>query len=71
MSRIKKGDLVKFTTGSKDAPVQKIGVVLTKPKEKPFMMSPRLTSMRLVVDILVETYYYRDMDVLLLEKIEK
>ena len=67
MSRIKKGDLVKLEVGG----VDKIGVVLTKPKEKPFEMSPRLTSMRLVVDLLIETYFYPDMDVLLLEKIEK
>ena len=67
MSRIKKGDLVKIEVEG----VEMVAVVITKPKEKPFLMSPRLTSMRLVADLLVEHNVFYDMDVLLLEKIDK
>ena len=70
MSRIKKGDLVRMKPTYPEY-VEKVGVVITKPKEKPFLLSPQVTSMNVVVDILVEDMVYPDVRVLLLEKIEK
>ena len=70
MTRIKKGDLVKIKPQYPDY-IERIGMVITKPKEKPFLLSPKVTSMNVVVDILVEDTVYHDIRVLLLEKIEK
>ena len=70
MSRIKKGDLVRIKPTYPDY-IERIGVVITKPKEKPFLLSPIVTSMTVVVDVLVEDTVYPDTRVLLLEKIEK
>ena len=70
MSRIKKGDLVRIKPTYPDY-IERIGVVITKPKEKPFLLSPKVTSMNVVVDVLVEDTVYPDTRVLLLEKIEK
>ena len=65
MSRIKKGDLVRMKPTYPEY-VEKVGVVITKPKEKPFLLSPQVTSMNVVVDILVEDTVYPDVRVLLL-----
>ena len=70
MSRIKKGDLVRMKPTYPEY-VEKVGVVITKPKEKPFLLSPQVTSMNVVVDILVEDTVYPEVSVLLLEKNEK
>ena len=70
MTRIKKGDLVKMKPTYPDY-IERVGVVITKPKEKPFLLSPKVTSMNVVVDILVEDTVYSDVRVLLLEKIER
>ena len=70
MSRIKKGDLVRIKPTYPDY-VERVGVVITKPKEKPFLLSPRVTSMNVVVDVLVDETVYSDIRVLLLEKLEK
>ena len=70
MTRIKKGDLVKMKPTFPDY-VERIGVVITKPKEKPFLLSPRVTSLHVVVDILVDEKVFKDIRILLLEKIEK
>ena len=51
MSRITKGDLVLVQQGRLQP---QTATVLTKPKEKPFQMSPRVTSLILVVDLLLE-----------------
>ena len=70
MSKIKKGDLVRMKPTYPDY-IERVGVVITKPKEKPFLLSPRVTSLQVVVDILVEDVVYKDVSILLLEKIEK
>ena len=70
MSKIKKGDLVRMKPTYPDY-IERVGVVITKPKEKPFLLSPRVTSLQVVVDILVEDVVYKDVRILLLEKIEK
>ena len=70
MTRIKKGDLVKMNATYPDY-IERIGVVITKPKEKPFLLSPRVTSMHVVVDVLVDDVVFPDVRVLLLKKIEK
>lgn len=51
MSRITKGDLVIVQQGRLKP---QTGTVLTKPKEKPFKMSPNVTSLVLVVDVLLD-----------------
>ena len=70
MSRIKKGDLVKIKPQYPDY-IELLGVVITKPKEKPFLLSPRVTSMHVVVDVLVGDVVYSNIRVLILEKIQK
>ncbi len=70
MTRIKKGDLVKIKPQYPDY-IERVGMVITKPKEKPFLLSPRVTSMNVVVDVLVEDTVYSDVRILILEKIEK
>lgn len=70
MSRIQKGDLVRFR--SPNGPWRdlwnKTGIVVSKPKEKPFRMTPGIVSLEIVVDVLVEDQLYENVRVKSLEK---
>ena len=68
MSRIKEGDLVLIQRGDR-SPVY-TGTVISKPKEKPFQMSPKVTSLVLVVDVLVDGEVWTDVNINSLIKIE-
>ena len=68
MSRITKGDLVLIQRGERTKPVT--GTVISKPKEKPFQMSPRVVSMEVVVDVLVDGEVWNDVNINSLIKIE-
>ena len=68
MSRIKEGDLVIVQRGDR-SPIF-TGTVISKPKEKPFQMSPKVTSLVLVVDILVDGEVWNDVNIHHLIKIE-
>ena len=70
MSRIKKGDLVRFRAynGQWASLWNQTGIVLTKPKEKPFQMSPKVLSLTVVVDVLVGDEVFSDVLIDVLEK---
>ena len=70
MSRIKKGDIVRFRAYNGDWSHlwDKIGIVISKPKEKPFQLTPQVTSLSLVVDVLVEEEVYKDVRITAIEK---
>ena len=68
MSRITKGDLVLIQRSDRTKPVT--GTVISKPKEKPFQMSPRVVSMVVVVDVLVDGEVWIDVNINSLIKIE-
>ena len=46
----------------------KIGIVISKPKEKPFQLTPQVTSLSVVVDVLVEEEVYKDVRITAIEK---
>ena len=62
MSRITKGDVVRFRAinGDWSHLWNKIGIVVSKPKEKPFQLTPSVTSVTIVVDVLVDEDVYKD-----------
>ena len=70
MSRIQKGDLVRFRAinGPWVDLWNKTGIVVTKPKEKPFRMTPGIVSLEIVVDVLVEEKLYENVRVSVLDK---
>ena len=70
MSRIKQGDLVRFNAinGGWSKLWNKIGLVISKPKEKPFKMSLDIVSLEVVVDVLVGDVVYEDVRITSLEK---
>lgn len=68
MSRITKGDLVLIQRSDRMKPVT--GTVISKPKEKPFQMSPKVVSMIVVVDVLVDGDVWSDVNINSLIKIE-
>ena len=70
MTRIKQGDLVRFRAynGKWGHLWGKTGIVVTKPKEKPFQMTRTLVSMECVVDVLVGDNVVTDVSITCLEK---
>ena len=56
VTRIKQGDLVRFRAynGRWAHLYDRTGIVVSKPKEKPFQMTPTLVSMECVVDVLID-----------------
>lgn len=69
---IKKGSLVKWVTAcelsDKDRDI--IGLVLTNPKEEAFAMAPRITAIKMVVDVLFGSNIFK-VRVENLEKVKK
>ena len=70
MSRISKGDLVRFRSvrGQWEHMWNKTGLVISKPKEKPFRMTPGILSLEIVVDVLVDSELCKDVRLIVLEK---
>ena len=70
MSRIKEGDLVRFREAHGDWGHlwNQIGVVISKPKEKPFQLTSRVVSLTVVVDVLVDETVYEDVRIASLER---
>ncbi len=70
MTRIKQGDLVRFRSynGKWGHLWDKTGIVVSKPKEKPFQMTRTLVSMECVVDVLVGDNVVTDVSITCLEK---
>ena len=70
MTRIKQGDLVRFRAynGRWAHLYGKTGIVVSKPKEKPFQMTPTLVSMECVVDVLIDENVVTDVSINCLEK---
>lgn len=63
MSKIREGDLVQFTSvgGGKWSHLHgKFGIVMSRPREKPFHLTPQVISMIVVADVLVEDVLYED-----------
>jgi len=51
---------------------QKLGIVMTKPKEKPMKMSPTVTALVMVVDVLWNDVGFElDVEVATLERIDR
>ena len=51
---------------------QKLGIVMTKPKEKPMKMSPTVTALVMVVDVLWNDEGFElDVEVATLERIDR
>ena len=70
MTRIKQGDLVRFRSynGKWGHLWSETGIVVSKPKEKPFQMTRTLVSMECVVDVLVGENVVTDVSITNLEK---
>ena len=70
MTRIKQGDLVRFRSynGKWGHLWDQTGIVISKPKEKPFQMTRTLVSMECVVDVLVGNNVVSDVSITCLEK---
>ena len=70
MTRIKQGDLVRFRAynGRWAHLYDRTGIVVSKPKEKPFQMTPTLVSMECVVDVLIDENVVTDVSINCLEK---
>lgn len=70
MSRIRKGDLVIFKVGNTEWKhlCNQTGLVITKPKEKPFRLTPGIVSLEIVVDVLVGEKLYENVRISALDK---